>query len=134
MLLLIETWPSACSWPSSWTSRSIVRLISARRCSSQVSGIACAGPWPWSRRASSATKALDIWGSDRAMSASVRIRLVGSFSATSIIRSAQWFAWLRASRLATMRDATRRRLLISARRSMIGIAQSSPSLSGLTVW
>ena len=47
------------------------------------------GPLPCNRRASSATNELTIGGFDRAMSAITRIRLFGSFSAISVIWSAQ---------------------------------------------
>ena len=46
-------------------------------------------PCPWRRRVNSATKELTIGGFDLAMSATVRIRLFGSFSAVSVILSAQ---------------------------------------------
>ena len=89
MLLLMETWSAACCWFSDCTDCSIVRPDSESRCSIQVSGNASAGLCPCNRRANSATNELAIGGFDRAMSAITRIRLFGSFSAISIIWSAQ---------------------------------------------
>ncbi|MNN27528.1 hypothetical protein D3C81_1410660 [compost metagenome] len=89
---------------------------------------------PCRRRASSATNAGVIGGAERAMSATVKTTLLASRSAISIKRSAQSSARLRSSRLAMTRDATRRRFSISARRSMIGMAHSSPRVSGVMVW
>ena len=134
MLLLIETWSAACSWVSDCTSCSMVRPDSASRCSIQVSGKASGRLCPCSRRASSATNELTIGGLERAMSAVTRIRLFGSCSATSIIWSAQSSARLRSLVAAAMRAATRRRFSISARRSMIGMAHSSPSFSAAAAW
>ena len=48
--------------------------------------------------------------------------------------SAQASARSRSVLPARCRAATRRRFSISARRSMMGIAHNSPSLSGVTVW
>ena len=62
---------------------------SARRSSIQVSGSASDAPCPWSRRANSATKAFVSGGAERAMSATMRIRSLGTFSATSTMLSAQ---------------------------------------------
>ena len=133
MLFAIDTWSAACSWVCARTSCSMVRSSSARRCSIQVSGSASAAPWPCRRRASSATKELVIGGFERAMSAVARIRLFASRPAISIMRSAQVSARLRSAVLAAMRAATRRRFSISARRSMMGTAQSSPRPSGATL-
>jgi hypothetical protein len=99
-----------------------------------VSGSASAALCPCRRRASSATNELTIGGFERAMSAITRIRLFGSCSATSIISSAQASARLRSVAPAAMRAATRRRFSMSARRSMMGMAQSSPILRGVTAW
>ncbi len=134
MVLLIDTWSAACCWFSSCTICSMVMLDSASRCSIQVSGKARAGPCPCRRRASSATNGLTMGGSERAMSAITRIRLFGSLSAISIIRFAQSCARFKWSLAAAIRAPTRRRFSISARRSMIGIAHNSPSVSGVTVW
>ena len=131
MLFAIETWTEACSWVSDCTNCSIVRPDSDSRCSIQVSGNARAGLWPCRRRASSATNELTIGGFDRAMSATARIRLFGSCSATSIIWSAQALARSRSMVLAASRAPTRRRFSISARRSMMGIAHNSPNLSAV---
>ncbi len=68
------------------------------------------------------------------MSAITRIRLLGSFSAISIIWSAHTFARSRSARAVAMRTPTRRKFSISAKRNMIGIAHSSPSFSAVTVW
>ena len=67
------------------------------------------------------------------MSASVRIRLFGSLSATASIWSAQKSARLRPTRSAAMRALTRRRFSIRLKRSMIGIAHSSPIVSAVTL-
>ena len=134
MLLLTETWLAACCWPSSCTSCSIVWPESARRCSIHVSGSASAAPWPCRRRANSATKALVSGGPERAMSAMTRIRSLGDFSATSSMRSAQRPARSRSTCATATRAPTRRRFSISASRSMIGKAHSSPSSSGCTDW
>ena len=67
---------------------------------------------PEARRASSATKALVIGGSERAISATTRIMLLGSFSAISIIRSAQTEALSESTRFAPIRVETRRRFSI----------------------
>ena len=80
-----------------------------------------------------AASGLTIGGWERAMSAMTRIRLFGSLSALSIIRSAQLLARLRSVRPTAMRTATRRRFSMTARRSMIGVAHNSPSLSGVTL-
>ena len=77
MLLPIETWSAACCWVSDCTSCSIVRLDSASRCSTQVSGSASASPWPCRRRASSATNGLTIGGFERAMSATTQDQALG---------------------------------------------------------
>ena len=105
----------------------MVRFDSARRCSIHVSGSASAGLCPCSRRANSETNDVVIGGSDRAMSATTRIRLLGSLSAMSVISSAHASARSRSTLLAAMRAPTRRRFSIKASRSMIGIAHSSPS-------
>src|SRR3972149_371397 len=63
---------------------------------------------------------------DSAMSAITRIRLFGSFSATSVIWSAQESARFRSVLSRVIRAPTRRRFSISARRSMIGMAHNSP--------
>jgi hypothetical protein len=68
------------------------------------------------------------------MSAITWMRLLGSRSATSIICSAQASAAPRSAEAAATRAPTRRRFSRSARRSMIGIAQSSPIASGVTDW
>ena len=133
MLLLIETWSPACSCVSDCTNCSIVKPDSKSRCSIHVSGNANAGLCPCSRRASSATNELTIGGLDRAMSAMTRIRLFGSCSATSIMRSAHASARFRSIVPAAMRVPTRRRFSISASRSMIGKAHNSPSRRGDTV-
>ncbi len=125
---------AACCWFSDWINCSIVRPDSDSRCSIQVNGKASAGPRPCRRRASSATNALTIGGFERAMSAITSIRLFGSFSAVSVIWSAQVPARFRSAQPAAMRTATRRRFSINASRSMIGIAHSSPSLSAVTDW
>ena len=79
MLLPTDTWSAACCWLSSCTSCSM-RLAGSRpgAAPSSVSGSASAALWPCSRRANSATKALLSGGSERAMSATTRIRLFGS--------------------------------------------------------
>ena len=135
MLLLIETWSAACCWFSSCTSCSMVRPDSASRCSIQVSGSASAALCPCSRRASSATNALVIGGSDRAMSAITRIRLFGSLLGhlRHLVGPGLGQVAIGCA-AATMRTPTRRRFSISASRSMIGMAHSSPSFSGVTVW
>ncbi|MBK7332822.1 MAG: hypothetical protein IPI87_10825 [Betaproteobacteria bacterium] len=134
MVLLIETWAPACSCDSACTTCSIDVPDSDSRCSIQVSGSASAALCPCSRRASSATKGLVSGGFDRAMSAMTRMRLLGSLPATSSISSAHAAARLRSTMAAAIRAPTRRRFSMSARRSMMGIAHSSPSLSGVTVW
>ena len=134
MLLLMETWSEACCWFSDRTSCSIVDADSESRCSIQVSGNASAGPCPCRRRANSAINELTIGGFDRAMSAITRIRFFGSFSATSVILSAQLSARLRSSLSAAITAATRLRFSIKASRSMIGMAHNSPSFKLLTVW
>ena len=67
------------------------------------------------------------------MSATVRTTLLASCSAISARRSAQFSARLQSFQSAITREATRRRFSIKARRSMIGIAHSSPRVSGVTV-
>ena len=134
IVLLTETWSAACCWVSDCTICSIVRLDSASRCSTQVSGNASASPWSWRRRTSSATNGPTIGGFERAMSAMTRIRLLGSLSAISVIWSAQRCASLAWTRVVMIRELTRRRFSISASRNMIGIAHSSPSVSGVTDW
>ncbi len=134
MLLLIETWSAACLRVSDWTSCSMVRPDSDNRCSIQVSGSASARLCPCRRRASSATKELTIGGLERAMSAVTRIRLLGSRSAVSSICSAQRSARVLSVVPTAMREAHRRRFSMSASRSMMGMAHSSPSLRGVTVW
>ena len=134
MLLLTETWSAAFCWFSDRTSCSIVRLDSESRCSIQVSGNASAVLCPCNRRANSATNELTIGGFDRAMSAVSKIRLFGSFSAISIICSAQRAARSRSMLPVTIRAPTRRRFSISARRSMMGMAHNSPSVRTVTVW
>ena len=89
MLLLIDTWSAACCWFSDRTMESIVWPSSDTRCSIQVRGRASAGLLPCRRRANSATKEPTIGASDRAMSAITRTTLLGSFSATAVIWSAQ---------------------------------------------
>ncbi len=89
MLLLMETWSAACCWFSDCTSWAVDRPNSDSRCSIQCSGMARLALCPCSRRTSSATKALLMGGSDRAMSATTRIRLLGSFCATCVMRLAQ---------------------------------------------
>src|SRR5208337_3993164 len=84
MLLLTETWSAAWRWFSASTNCLMVAPVSERRCSIQVRGKASAGPCPCNRRASSATNELINGGSDRAMSAITRIRLLGSFSAVAV--------------------------------------------------
>ena len=133
-MLLIETWTPACSWVSDCTSWSIEKPDSESRCSIQVSGKASAALCPCNRRANSATNEPTIGGFERAMSAITRIRLLGSLSAVSIIWFAQASARLRSIVPAAIRAPTRRRFSISARRSMMGMAHNSPSLSGVTVW
>ena len=103
---------------------------SASRCSIQVSGSASAALWPCSRRASSATNAL--------RHRRVRARHVGDHEdeaprvaarRPAVIWSAQRAGAARGRRaLRRCARATRRRFSISARRSMIGIAHSSPSV------
>ena len=134
MLLLTETWLAACWRASSWTSCSIVWPVSPRRCSTQVSGEHERGARPCRRRANSATKALVSAGPERAMSAITSMRSLGAFSATATMLSAHAAAWLRSRCATSTRTATRRRFSISASRSMIGKAQSSPSRSGRTDW
>ncbi len=112
----------------------MVSLASDSRCSIHVSGSASAAPWPCRRRANSATNALLIVGLERAMSAMTRIRSLGRSSAACNMREAQVSARSRSSSAAATRTATRRRFSISARRSMIGNAHSSPSLSGWPDW
>ena len=73
-------------------------------------------------------------GFERAMSAITRIRLFGSFSATSVIWSAQESARFRSILSAATRVATRRRFSINARRSIIGMAHNSPNVRAVTVW
>ncbi len=68
------------------------------------------------------------------MSATSRISRLGSLSAVSIIWSAQELAKSRLYLSIATRTATRRRFSISASRSMIGIAHSSPSFSAVTCW
>ena len=103
-----------------------------RRCSIQVSGSASAAPWPCRRRASSATNEL---GHRR-----VRARHVGDDEDQALrialgdldhpVGPGVGEVALGACRRRCAR-ATRRRFSISARRSMIGIAHSSPRLSGV---
>jgi hypothetical protein len=114
MLFEIETCADACFCVSDCTSCSMVRPSSERRCSIQVSGSASAALCPCSRRASSATNELTIGGLERAMSATMRIRLFGSCSATAIIWSAHASARSRSRVLAATRWPTRRRFSISA--------------------
>jgi hypothetical protein len=134
MLLLTETWSAACIWLPERTSCSMLRPDSARRCSIQVSGRASAGPCPCRRRASSDTNGEVIGGPERAMSAITRIRFFGSRWAVSVSVLAQAPARFRSTRPAEMCVATRRRFSISARRSMMGMAHSSPSRKGVTDW
>jgi len=112
----------------------MVSLASASRCSIHVSGKARAAPWPCSRRANSATNALLSVGLERAMSAITRIRSLGRSSAAVSMRDAQVSARSRSSSAAATRMATRRRFSISASRSMIGNAHSSPSFNGWPLW
>ena len=135
MLLLTDTWSAACCWLSACTSCSIVRPLSARRCSIQVSGSASAGAL--------ALQAARELGDEGAAQRRLGARHVGDdagsgssarFSATSIIRSAQLRGQVAVARPAATRAATRRRFSISASRSMIGIAHSSPSLQRLHAW
>ena len=132
--LPIETWSAACTRVSIWTICSMVWPISESRCSTQVRARVRDGARPRSSRASSATKALVMGGSERAISATSRITLFGSCSAISIIRSAQDEALSESTLSAAIRVETRRRFSIRASRSMIGTAQSSPSRRGATVW
>jgi hypothetical protein len=107
---------------------------SERRCSIQVSGSASAEPCPCSFLASSATNGLTIGGLERAMSAITRMRLWGSRAATSIICSAHASARRGRSKPRRCRDPTRRRFSIRARRSMMGMAHSSPIRNAVTDW
>jgi len=134
MLLLMETWSAACCWFPDCTNCSIVRPDSDNSCSIQVSDNAKAGLCPCSRRVNSETNGVVIGGLDRAMSAITRIRLFGSFSAISIIWSAQESARFRSILPAALRAATRRRFSIKARRSMMGMAHNSPNLRAVTDW
>ena len=134
MLLLTDTWSAACCWFSDCTNCSMVKPDSQSRCSIQVNGKASAGPRPFKRRASSATKALTMGGFECAMSAITRIRLLGSFSAVSVILSAQESAMFRSTQPAATRTPTRRRFSMTASRSMIGMAHNSPNLRAVTVW
>lgn len=111
----------------------MVRPTSASCCSIHDSGNASAVLWPLSRRANSATKALDNGGLERAMSATVKTRFFGSSSTMAVSWSAQSPARRRSVALAATRAATRRRFSISASRSMMGTAHNSPSLSTETV-
>ena len=129
---LMETWSVACRWFSDRTSSSIVNPDSESLCSIHVSGKANAGPCPCKRRANSAINELTIGGFDRAMSAITRIRFFGSFSATSVILSAQLSARLRSIRSAASSAATRLRFSINASRSMMGMAHNSPSFKAVT--
>ena len=85
MLLLIETWAEACFWFSDCTSCSIVWCDSESSRSIHVSGNANPGLCPCRRRANSDTNCVVIGGFERAISAMIRIKFFGSFSAISII-------------------------------------------------
>ncbi|EXI71315.1 MAG: hypothetical protein AW07_03758 [Candidatus Accumulibacter sp. SK-11] len=67
------------------------------------------------------------------MSAITRMSVFGSLAAVSIIRSAHIVARFRSALPAAIRRPTRRRFSMTASRSMIGIAHSSPSFSAVTV-
>ena len=134
MLLLTETWAAACCWLSACTMSSMVAPMSPSHCSIHVNGIASADPWPCRRRANSATNELVAGGADRAKSATASTKLLGSLAATSVRVSAHASAQLRSDRSSLTRARDARRLSINARRSMIGIAHSSPSVSGVTFW
>ena len=106
MLLLIETWSAACCWFSDCTSCSMVRPVSASRCSIQVSGSASAGAL--------ALQAARELGDERRWSAAGpsapcrRSRGSGSSGRSrrsSIIWSAQQSARSRSTRPAAMRAA-----------------------------
>ncbi|MCY1181531.1 hypothetical protein D9M73_220400 [compost metagenome] len=111
----------------------MVRPDSPSVCSIHAMGNISAALCPCSRRASSATNDGVIGGADRAMSATVNTTLLASRSVISIKRSAQSSARFRSSQLAITREATRRKFSISASRSMIGIAHSSPRVNGVMV-
>ena len=89
MLLLIETWSAACCWFSACTSCSIVRsrlrepLLDPGQRQRQGRAV------PLQTARQFRHERLAIGGFERAMSAMTRIRLFGSCSAISIIRSAQ---------------------------------------------
>ena len=134
MLLLTDTWSAACCWFSVCTICSMAKPLSASHCSTQVRVDASAALRPCRRRANSATNALVIGGVERAMSAMINTTLFGSLSAASMRRSAHSCARSRSVRSAITRALTRRRFSIKASRSMIGIAHSSPSFSGVIAW
>jgi hypothetical protein len=102
MLLLIETWSAACCWFSDCTNARWSGPLRQAAARSRSAAGPAPGP-PLQRRASSATKALTIGGFERAMSAITRIRLFGSFSAISVIWSAQDPARFRSILPAAMR-------------------------------
>ncbi|MNE64709.1 hypothetical protein D3C80_1601350 [compost metagenome] len=134
ILLLTESWLTASCWLKRCISSSEVRLTSARRCSTQVSGSASMVPCPCRRRTSSATKALVRGGLERAISAITMIRLAGSFSADSSILVTQLSARLRSSCAWATSTATRRRFSMSASLNMPGSAQSSPRVRLASFW
>ena len=132
MLLLTVTCPAACCCVSNCTKFSIVKLDSAKRCATHVSGKVSVELCPCNRLASSATNALSKAVTLRAISATSKIKLAGFDSAASIILSAQPSASLRLARLAAILTAERLRFSISAKRSIIGIAHNSPNVSAAT--
>ena len=134
MLLPIETWSAAWLWLACWKTCSIVCPCSASRCSSHVTANTSAGPCPCSRLANSATNGVVSGGFSRTISASTSTTSPGSVADTSSIRSTQYAARSRSRRAVITCTATRRRFSSSASRSMIGIAHSSPSVSGGTDW
>ena len=134
MLLPTETWWAAWFWLACWNTCSTVRPCSASRCSSQVTANTSAGPWPCRRLANSATNGIVSGGFSRTISARTSTTFAGSVADTSNICSTQYAARSRSRRAAMTCTATRRRFSSSARRSMIGIAHNSPSLSGVTDW
>ena len=105
---------------------------SASRCSSQVSGSASAGPWPCRRRANSATNALVSggFGARHVGDDEDQVARRRSRRPRACCRPTSPASVALDARRRSTRAATRRRFSISASRSMIGIAHSSPSFSG----
>ena len=122
-----ETCVAAWFWLSVRIISMLVAPISESLCSIQFIASESELPFSCKRRYSSATKVLSIGGSDLAISAITITRFFGSLSTISTISSAHLFASALPVISSDIIAESLRKFSINASRSIIGIAQSSPS-------